>query len=70
MTRPEHWRSLRGEAHCATLIAEAHEEARMPAPVTDNAYGNPVEESQRGPRTIRGTKTPSKVTKPYPKGKQ
>lgn len=40
----------------------------MPAPVTDNAYGNPVEESQRGPRTLRGTKSPNKVTAPYPKG--
>lgn len=40
----------------------------MAAPVTDNAYGNPIEESQRGPRTVRGTKSSNKVTAPYPKG--
>lgn len=39
----------------------------MPAPVTDNSYGSPIEESQRGPRTLRGTKSPNKVTAPYPK---
>lgn len=39
----------------------------MAAPVTDNAYGNAVEESQRGPRTRRGTEHPNKVTSPYPK---
>ena len=39
----------------------------MAAPVTDNAYGGPGEESQRGPRTVRGTKTPNRVTRPYPR---
>lgn len=43
---------------------------RSAAPISDNAYGNAVEESQRGPRVLRGTKTPYKADKPYPKGKR
>lgn len=39
-----------------------------PIVVADNAYGNPIEEGQCGPRVRRGTKSPNRVTKPYPRG--
>lgn len=42
--------------------------ARGPIVVADNAYGGPNEEAQRGPRVRRGTKSPNRVTRPYPRG--
>lgn len=41
--------------------------ARGPIVVSDNAYGSPGEESQRGPRLRHSTKR-GRVQRPYPKG--